>query len=232
MKDIFVSAVIVAAGNSTRMGKDKLFLELNKIPAIAYTLKAFEKSKHINEIIIVCKKDQEARLKSIIKEHFISKFNKFAVGGKCRQDSVFSGVNLCSKASAYLAIHDAARCLITSKEINNIIEDAFFYKASSLGVPCKDTLKVLGSDNFVSYTPERSSLWNIQTPQVFEKNLYLKAIRMAKEKNIVCTDDCQLIEKIGEKVHILKGNYSNLKLTTPEDIIVFENILNLREKFL
>lgn len=232
MNNIFVSAIIVAAGNSTRMGKDKIFLPLNKIPAIVYTLKAFEKSEAISEIIVVCKKEHESKLKSIVSEYSINKFTNFAPGGKFRQESVFSGVKFCNEQSQYFAIHDAARCLITSEEINESVADAIIYKASSLGVPCKDTLKILNKDNFVISTPDRSILWNIQTPQVFEKNLYIDAMTLAIKSKINYTDDCQLVEKMGKTVHIVKGSYSNLKLTTPNDIAVFENILNLRGKSL
>ena len=228
MNNIFVSAIIVAAGNSTRMGKDKIFLPLNKIPAIAYTLRAFEKADTISEIIVVCKKEHESKLKSIVSEYSISKFKSFAPGGEVRQDSVFSGVNFCDERTEYFAIHDAARCLITSEEINKSVSDAVIYKASSLGVPCKDTLKILNHDNFVVSTPDRSTLWNIQTPQVFEKELYLDAMDSAIKNDVNYTDDCQLIEKMGKAVHIAQGSYSNLKLTTPYDIAVFENILNLR----
>lgn len=232
MNNIFVSAIIVAAGNSTRMGKDKIFLPLNKIPAIAYTLRAFEKSEAISEIIVVGKKGHEAQLKSIASEYSISKFKNFAPGGEFRQESVFSGVKFCSEQTEYFAIHDAARCLITSEEIDESIADAIVHKASSLGIPCKDTLKILNNDNFVISTPDRSTLWNIQTPQVFEKNLYIDAMLSAIKSGVNYTDDCQLIEKMGKMVHIVKGSYSNLKLTTPDDIAVFENILNLRGKSL
>lgn len=229
MTDNFVTAIIVAAGNSTRMGKDKILLPLNNNkPTIAYTLIAFEESKSINEIIIVCKHEHKSILNDIIHEYSISKFKNFACGGNTRQKSVFSGVNSCNKITTYYAIHDACRCLITSEEIDTVVNDAFFYKASSLGVPCKDTIKILDNKNFVTSTPDRSLLWNIQTPQVFEKNLYLGAMYSAIQSNDDYSDDCQLIEKFGNPVHIVKGNYSNLKLTTVEDIAVFKNLLNLR----
>lgn len=232
MIDNFVSAVIVAAGNSTRMGKDKIFLKLNSDPAISYTLMAFEKSNTINEIVIVCKDENKEKLKNIIKRYSISKFKDFAIGGSSRQESVFSGIKKCSNHSSYYAIHDAARCLITSNEIDQTVMDAFVYKASSLGVPCKDTLKIIDSNNFVINTPDRNCLWAIQTPQVFEKNLYLNAISLAIKNKKNYTDDCQLIENSGTPVHIIMGNYSNLKLTTPDDIIIFENILKLRNETL
>ena len=232
MKTVFVSAIIAAAGNSTRMGKDKIFIPLCKIPAIAYTLKAFENSEVIKEIVISCKAEQELELENIVKEYSITKFKKFASGGESRQDTVFSGIKACNKDTTHFAIHDAARCLITSEEIDHVVYDAIKTHASSLGVPCKDTLKVLNNDNFVVSTPDRSTLWNIQTPQVFEKNLYLASMALAIKNNSNYTDDCQLIENIGDSVHIVRGHYSNLKLTTPDDVAVFENILKLRGNLL
>lgn len=225
MNNIFISAVIVAAGNSVRMGKDKIFLPLNKIPAIAHTLIAFEKSEFISEIVLACKESHEQKLKYIIKEYSINKFKCFAPGGTTRQETAFSGVRFCDKKAKYFAIHDAARCLITTEEIDKVVADAITNKASALGVLCKDTLKILDNRNFVKNTPNRDTLWHIQTPQVFEKNLYLNAMASAKKSNSTYTDDCQLIEKMGGAVHIIKGNYSNLKLTTAEDIAIFEDIL-------
>lgn len=228
MKNKYVSAIIVAAGNSTRMGKDKIFIDLNSIPVIAHTLLAFQNADVIGEIIIVCKNDDIKKLEDIINKYSINKFKRFALGGSTRQESVFSGIKKCDEKTSYYAIHDAARCLITSDEINNVVYDSFHYKASSLGVPCKDTLKILNDNNIVVSTPARSSLWAIQTPQVFEKNLYQDAMHFALKTNQNYTDDCQLIENYRQPVHIVTGNYSNLKITTPDDIVIFENILNLR----
>lgn len=230
MKNNFTSAVIVAAGNSSRMGKNKIFLELLNTPVIAYTLKAFEESNLINEIIVVCKELDKDNIYNIIKKHNISKFKCFALGGSSRQDSVFSGINKSDKNTSHYVIHDAARCLITPEEINKVILDSFTHQASTLGVPCKDTIKILDNNNFVVNTPDRNSLWAIQTPQVFEKNLYINAVNNAINNKNNYTDDCQLIENLGVPVHIIQGNYTNLKLTTPDDIIIFENILNVREK--
>ena len=229
----FVSAVVVAAGNSSRMGTDKIFLPLNKIPSIAYTLAAFQKSNFIDEIIIVCKENQKDSLKKILNKYSIDKFKIFASGGKTRQESVFSGIDCCKNCrTTHFAIHDAARCLISCKEIDRVVNDAFIYGSSALGTPCKDTIKVLNEQNFVMKTPNRDNLWQIQTPQVFEKDLYLKAKTFALKYGLNYTDDCQLIEKLNKPVHIIKGEYSNLKLTTVDDIPVFENILKSRGEVL
>lgn len=228
MEKRFVSAIITAAGNSTRMGKDKIFLQLNGNLAVAYTLEAFERADTVDEIIIVCKNEHRPQIKSIINECCIKKFVKFAQGSSTRQGSVFSGIKACNAAATHYAIHDAARCLITSEEINMVVADAWTYNASALGVPCKDTIKIVDEENVVVGTPARSTLRAIQTPQVFDKNLYLAAMKLALKDNENYTDDCQLVEHMGQKVHIATGNYSNLKLTTPDDIAIFENILRLR----
>ncbi len=228
MKNHFVSAVITSAGNSTRMGTDKIFLQLNGKPAISYTLNAFEKAKTVDEIIVVCKDEHRNQIENVVKRYNINKFAGFAMGGATRQNSVFAGITRCDKKATHYAIHDAARCLITSEEIDSVILDAFTHKASTLGVPCKDTIKVINSENFVVRTPDRSTLWAIQTPQVFEKELYLAAMEVAQRYGKDYTDDCQLVEHMGKIVHVVRGNYSNFKLTTPDDVSVFKNILKLR----
>lgn len=224
----FVSAVIVAAGNSTRMGTDKILLPLNAVPAIVYTLKAFEYAEIIDEVILVCKDDHVSALREMIQNHNIKKVTNLTPGGSSRQESVFAGISLCDERATHYAVHDAARCLITSAEIGSVVRDAFVHGASSLGVPCKDTIKTVDSQNFVVKSLDRSVLWNIQTPQVFAKDLYSVAMDAAVRTGADYTDDCQLVENIGERVHIVKGSYSNLKLTTPDDVSVFEEILRQR----
>lgn len=224
----FVSAVIVAAGNSTRMGTDKILLLLNTVPAIVYTLKAFECAETIDEVVLVCRDDHVSTLREMIQNYNIKKVTNLTPGGSSRQESVFAGTSHCDVRTTHYAVHDAARCLITSAEIDFVVRDAFVHGTSSLGVPCKDTIKTVDSQNFVVKSLDRSILWNIQTPQVFAKDLYSTAMNAAVRAGADYTDDCQLVENIGEQVHIVKGSYSNLKLTTPDDITVFEEILRQR----
>lgn len=229
MSKNFISAVIVAAGNSSRMGSDKIFLTLNKIPSIVYTLAAFQRSEFIDEIIIVCKENQKDPLNKILNKYSIDKFKDFAPGGKTRQESVFSGIDYCKNCNTtHFAIHDAARCLISCDEIDKVVNDAFIYGSSVLGVPCKDTIKILNEQSFVINTPNRDTLWQIQTPQVFEKDLYIKSMSIALKNRLNYTDDCQLVENLNKPVHVIRGEYSNLKLTTVDDIPVFEDILKAR----
>lgn len=226
----FTSAIIVAAGNSSRMGKghSKIFEMLLKKPAVFYPLKAFQESELVDEIIIVCKEKDIDNLEYIVKQNHISKFSSFALGGNSRQKSVFSGINKANKDSTHFAIHDAARVLITKEIIDKTIKKAFKTKAAISGVPLKDTVKYVDEVGQIISTPDRSKLWCAQTPQVFEKYLYIDAMK----KTIKCrqdfTDDSQLVENYGKKVYMVNGSYKNMKLTTPEDIIVFENILRNR----
>lgn len=221
----FVSAVIVAAGSSSRMGQDKILMNICGKPAILYTLMAFEQSKVIDEIIVVGTEANKDRILKMIENNGISKFKGFALGGNSRQESTFNGINLCDSKADYFAIHDGARILVTEEEIEFVVKTAIEKKAAILGVPVKDTIKVVDEEGKVTYTPNRSSLWSIQTPQVFEKNLYLYALDRAREANMDYTDDSQLIENIHENVYIAKGIYSNVKLTTLDDIKICEKVI-------
>lgn len=229
-KKFFNSAIIVAAGNSTRMGKgySKIFEPILGKPSIFYTLKAFENNDLINEIIVVCKQNDKENLKNIIFENNITKFKSFAPGGKTRQKSVFNGLNKISKNTDFLVVHDAARILITDEIITNVIKDAHVNKFSIPCVAVKDTIKIVNTDGFVEETPNRSNLFQVQTPQVFEKISYEKAINLTIANGKDYTDDSQLLENAGFKVHIAHGSYENMKLTTVDDIPVFENILKKR----
>lgn len=226
----FNSAIIVAAGNSTRMGKgySKIFEPILGKPSIYYTLQAFQKNDLIDEIILVCRETDKEDLKKIIFENDITKCKNFALGGKSRQESVFNGVNKANKNADFLVIHDAARILITDEIITNVIKDAHQNKFSIPCVAAKDTIKIVDKDGFVKETPDRSSLFQVQTPQVFEKSIYEEVINLAIQSGKDYTDDSQLLENAGFKVHTVCGSYENMKLTTVEDIPVFESILKKR----
>lgn len=229
-KKFFNSALIVAAGNSTRMGKgySKIFEPILDKPSIYYTLKTFEKNDLIDEIIIVCKENDKENLENILSENNIQKFKCFALGGSSRQESVFSGLKKINPYTDFVVIHDAARILVTDEIITNVIKDAHINQFSIPCVGVKDTIKIVNKDGFVENTPNRSNLYQVQTPQVFEKSIYEKAITLAFENGKDYTDDSQLLENAGYRVHIVLGSYENMKLTTVEDIPIFENILRER----
>lgn len=228
----FVSAVIVAAGGSVRMGiaDSKQFIPLLSRPAIGYTLKAFQKCHLIKEIVIVCREQDNDRINKIIELNGFNKVSKLVKGGDSRADSVRNGIGACSENAKYYAIHDGARPLITVEEIERVVEAAFDTGAATLGTSVKDTIKVVDGFNNIESTPIRSQLRAVQTPQVFERDLYRFALENAGDNLINFTDDCSLIENMGGEVLVVKGNEENIKLTTPIDIVIAESILKSRQQ--
>ena len=206
------------------MGQSKQFLPLLGKPAIVYTLQAFEQAKSVDEIILVCRDEDKEQLNTCVHMAGITKPVIFTLGGTSRQQSVFSGVRACASQTEYIIIHDGARPLITWDLIEKVTADAFTYGAAALGVPVKDT----NAQGFATATPDRSTLWAVQTPQVFEKTSYLSAVKQAIQQEADYTDDCQLMEQLGNQVHLCMGSYENIKLTTKEDLIVAQAILNQR----
>lgn len=219
------SVIIVSAGKSTRMGGiNKQFLEINNIPVIVRSIKAFDDIDNVCEIIIVTNKDSMNDLNDTLTKYTFSRPIKITEGGETRQQSVFNGFKLVSDECDFVAIHDGARPLVSKNAILAVFEDAKAHKASTLGVPVKDTIKVV-NDGFICDTPDRSTLFITQTPQVFEKNLYKNGVEYALKNSMDFTDDCQLIEAIGTKVFMTVGDYTNIKITTPEDIQLAELFL-------
>lgn len=216
------AAILVAAGSSARMksgGASKTMMEIGGEPVLSRTLRAFENTACISKIVIVARAcDFDAIQKA---SAFVTKPLTITEGGKERQDSVSNGAALCGDAE-YIAVHDAARPFITPEEIETVCADAEKYGAATLAVPVKDTIKVAAADGTVCATPERSTLRAIQTPQVFRLSLYKEALCLAKNAGKQYTDDCQLIEAAGGKVYLTPGDYKNIKITTPEDLLVAE----------
>lgn len=225
----FVSAIIVAAGSSTRMGTadSKQFIPLLGKPAIAYTLSAFENCALIQEIILVCREQDMPRIREIADSIGCQKLTALVRGGDSRQKSVCSGVAAVSPQANYFAIHDGARPLITVEEITRVTEAALETGAATLGTAVTDTVKVVSSEGIIESTPDRAVLRAVQTPQVFEKALYLMALDET-DKDECCTDDCALIERMGGEVTVVEGSRENIKLTTPIDIVLAESILKNR----
>lgn len=226
----FVSAVIVAAGGSVRMGvaDSKQFIPLLGHPAIEYTLRAFEKCYLIKEIVVVCREQDKDRIRTIADENGFTKVSSLVEGGASRAESVRNGIKAAKDRAKYFAIHDGARPLITVEEIERVVEAAFETGAATLGVPVKDTIKVVDGYNKIESTPLRSQLRAVHTPQVFEKELYQFALENAGDNMINFTDDCSLIEHMGGEVEVVKGNEENIKLTTPIDVVIAESILKTR----
>ena len=229
--EAFVSAIIVAAGQSRRMGGDtsKQFILIDGVPVIVRTLKAFEIAERIREVVIAARQEDIPQMYALIQDYEITKVKQIITGGETRQESVFRAIAQVDENADFLAIHDGARPLIRPQEIDLAVSAAVEHGAAALGVPVKDTVKQVDADGKIVDTPERSTLWAVQTPQVFSRALYLRAAEQAGGAQL--TDDCQLIERTGAPVYLVRGAYANLKITTPEDVFAAEGILRATEDF-
>jgi 2-C-methyl-D-erythritol 4-phosphate cytidylyltransferase len=213
-----IAVIIAAGGEGKRMGHRKQFLPLLNSSVVETTLAVFRKVKGLSEIVLVVSPEDVGLAKNIPGV-------KVVEGGKERQDSVANGLKAVSPDTDLVLIHDGARPLITIDVIDKAISEAVKYGAAVVGVPAKDTVKVVGDDLLVESTPERKKLWLIQTPQVFKYSIITQAHKQAKSK---LTDDAGLVEAMGGKVKMVMGTYENLKITTPEDVLIAETILKRR----
>ncbi len=225
MNDRF-AAVLVAGGNSTRMGtgRCKVLEELGGVPAICHPLKVLCGCKRIDEVCVVCRQedmDQIARLAAQAGQKAVGRKKIcFAKGGAERQESVLRGVQALEGDSGFLLVHDAARPLLNPETLEAVCQGALAFGAATAAVPSKDTCKLADEEGFVASTPERSRLMAVQTPQAFRRDLYLYAVGRAQATGVRYTDDCQLIEAAGGRVKLTAGHYHNFKLTTPEDLLL------------
>lgn len=218
------TAVIVAAGSSRRMGADKLFLDMAGVPVLVRTLLQFQACSQIDEIIIVTREDKLEEVAEDCKKFGITKATKILQGGKERLESSAAGVFEADRHSGYIAISDGARPLITPELIAACVEAAKKYGAAAPAVAVKDTIKS-AVDGVVTGTPDRSTLFAIQTPQVFEADLIKGALTKAIREQIPITDDCSAVEAMGYPVHLIPGDYQNIKITTQEDLIISQAFL-------
>ena len=219
------SVVIVCAGNSTRMGgANKILLPLGDRLVIGVTMLAFERCESVKEIVIVAREDDIPAIKAEAEAAGVTKLVACTTGGATRQESVINGVKLISKEAELVAVHDGARPLVKPEHIEKVIKDASVFGGATLGAPVKDTIKIV-EDGLITDTPPRKSLYITQTPQIFKRSLYFEGIDFALEHGLDFTDDCQLVEAIGGKVAMTVGDYTNIKITTPEDIKIAETLL-------
>ncbi len=225
------AAVIVAAGSFSRMGGiPKQRAPLLGRPVIAHTVAAFQQAESIREIVLVVRTEDRSFAEEVCKANNFTKVTAITLGGSTRQESVLAGIGCVSEKAAYYAIHDGARPLVSPSVIDTVVEAAKRYGAATAAVRVKDTVKIADEDGFVRSTPERSALWNVQTPQVFERELYRRAVRFASEKGLDFTDDCQLVEQLGSRVYLVEADYANMKITTPEDICLAEALLRRKKE--
>ena len=224
--NVMLSAIIVAAGSSERMGFDKLFALVSGKPVIAHTIAAFENTSCVDEIILVGRADGLGELRKLISQP--TKVKQIVPGGAERSDSVRAGLEHSDPKSDFVAVHDAARPMITPEKIARVFEAARTNFAASLAEPINDTLKRADSDLAVKESVDRSGIYGMQTPQVFEKKLLEEAYDLVAKKKISVTDEVSAVELLGHKI-ILVPNYDfNFKVTYPRDLPLAEFVLKQR----
>lgn len=221
------TAVIVAAGKGKRMGTEisKQFLPLGGKEILAHTVEKLEWAAGIRDIILVTGEDSIEDVRDMAKEYDWKKITGIIAGGRERQDSVRNGLRLVSADTEIVLIHDGVRPFVTEDILRMSIETARAMGACVAGVPAKDTIKVCNAENIAVATPERSTLWQIQTPQTFRRDLILTAYETAAKDGFVGTDDASLAEHCGYPVKVIPGSYRNIKITTREDLLIGEAFL-------
>jgi 2-C-methyl-D-erythritol 4-phosphate cytidylyltransferase len=223
-----LTAIIVAAGDSRRMGFDKLFATIAGRPVIAHTIYAFERAACVDEIIVVARKDRHAEINTIVRDGNFKKVRSIIPGGKHRQDSVRAGLNHVEAAAKYVAVHDAARPLITPEQIESVFEQCRIHAAASLAEPISDTLKYADAGMLVTGPADRQQLYAMQTPQVFERQLIEDAYRAVYAENASVTDEVSAVERLGRKVILVPNKDLNFKITYPRDLALAEFVLKQR----
>ena len=223
----YCAAVVAAAGSSSRMGQDKIMLDLAGVPVIVHTLRALEQCPYIHEIVVVTREELLVPVCRLCAEHALEKVSKVVVGGSARAHSVRMGVLEVSQQAKLIAIQDGARPLVSQQLLSEVIGKAASCGAAAPAVPVKDTIK-RAEDGVVIDTPDRSTLFAVQTPQVFEADLIRAALHKAVAECLPVTDDCSAVERLGMKVTLTQGSDENIKITTPADLILAEGLLQWR----
>jgi len=228
VRNVRCSVVIVAAGNCTRFGRDKLIEPLAGKSVLARSLAAFEANETVSEIILVTQAERMTEIADLCFTMNLKKLKKIVRGGDTRMKSSLAGVLHVSKKAEIILIHDAARPLVSQEVIEGTIHGAVLYGAAAPAVAVKDTVK-LTKDGIITKTLDRSALRAIQTPQAFNADLIKGALTSAVQNGLDCTDDCAAAEAIGARVHITEGSDENIKITTPVDIDIAAAILSRTE---
>jgi 2-C-methyl-D-erythritol 4-phosphate cytidylyltransferase len=234
-----LTAIIVAAGDSRRMGFDKLFAAIAGKPVIAHTIHAFERASAVGEIIVVAREDRRDEIKMIVSDGNFKKVRSIIAGGKHRQDSVRAGLGQVEAATTYVAVHDAARPLITAEQIERVYEQCRIHGAAGLAEPISDTLKRADADPFdsrsgqvliVAGSVNRDHLYAMQTPQIFERSLIEDAYHAVYTENVSVTDEVSAVERLGRKVVLVLNDDFNFKVTYPRDLTLAEFVLKQRTR--
>lgn len=225
----YCSAIVAAAGSSRRMdGENKLLLPLGGKPVLAHTLQAIDAARSVNEIIIAAREEDLVRFAELCKAWGIAKPVKVVVGGKTREESVLRAAMEANADADLLAVQDGARPFVTPELIDTVVEAARINFAAAPAIPVKDTVKV-AVDGIVRETPDRSMLFAVQTPQVFDAQLLRAALQSAVDAGVSLTDDCSAVERMGKEIYLTEGLEENMKITTPLDMILAEAIWEKRE---
>lgn len=221
-----VAVIIPAAGSGKRMGAaiNKQFIEINNKPILAYTLDRFEKNSYIDQIIIVCKVEEIDYVEKYLVKHLgYKKIVAIVEGGVERQDSVYQGLLAVNECVDIVLVHDGARPMIEDEDISRLVESVIHNGACILGVKVKDTIKLVDEENSVIETPKRETLYAVQTPQGFSREILLKAYTKGMKVGELVTDDAMMVEKYTKHVvKLVEGSYNNIKITTPEDVDIFK----------
>lgn len=223
-----ISAIILAGGKGKRMNSSisKQFIEIKGKPIIYYTIKKFNDNKKIDNIVVVLSEEEIEYFKENILNKYELKVDKIVIGGAERQDSVYNGLkSLENSETDIVLIHDGARPFISDRIIDDGIKYATIHGACAPGVMPKDTIKIKGESNFSVDTPNRDKLVAIQTPQVFKFKEILECHKKVKIEKVAVTDDTMVVERYGNKVYLYNGEYTNVKVTTPEDLILGEKLI-------
>ncbi len=223
------AAVILASGVGSRFGGQvkKQYVQIGGISAVARSVIAFDRADTVDEIVLVGEAEE---LRCALDGVHVSKTVTFAAGGSTRQESSMLGFNAVSAKSDYVAIHDAARCLVTPEIIDMTVRAAWKYRAAAAAHKVSDTVKLADSRGFIDKTVDRDLVWLVKTPQVFLTDMYRAAAYMAKKDNVSVTDDCMMCERLGFKVKLVECGEDNIKLTVASDLLRAEQILRSREE--
>ncbi len=223
-----LSAIIVAAGSSRRMGFNKLFATIAGKPVIAHAIQAFECSRSVTEIIIVAREDQHDEIRELARAKSFKKVRSIIAGGEHRQDSVRAGLDRLDDEAKYVAVHDAARPLVTPEQIERVYAQCRVHGAAALAEPINDTPKRADVDLMITASVDRHQLYAMQTPQIFERGLIEEAYRVVYAGNVSVTDEVSAVERLGRKVVLVLNEDFNFKITYPRDLALAEFVLKQR----
>ncbi len=225
------TAVILAGGSGHRMksSKPKQWMEVLGVPVLIRSVQAFDACKHIDEIVIVTRAEDRLATEIMCRNYEIKKLHSVVVGGRTRAESARLGFEAISVRSEYVAIHDAARCMITPAQIRRVVAAAYAYRAASAATPVTDSIKLVNRYGMIERDLPREELWAAATPQVFHCVYYAAALKAAEDAHAEVTDDNSLMEQVGQRVKLVDTGHDNFKITYDTDIARAEAVLRLRE---